>query len=81
MAKHPVPKRRASATRSKRRHSTWFTKTVKRLTNAAHTVICSQCKQPRLPHTTCPTCGNYRDRTVIDLASKEAKKIQKVKAD
>ena len=80
MAKHPVPKRRASATRGNRRYSTWKTGELKRLSKVSKTVACPKCKEPRLPHTACPTCGYYRDRVVVDLASKDAKKVQKVKA-
>ncbi len=80
MAKHPVPKRRASATRGSRRYSTWKSLELKRLNNLTKTVDCPKCKQPRLPHTACPTCGYYRGRVVIDLAKKDEKKVQKVKA-
>ncbi|MFH0834345.1 MAG: 50S ribosomal protein L32 [Patescibacteria group bacterium] len=80
MAKHPVPKRRATATRSGRRYSTWKTKELKRLSNISATVACPKCKQPRSPHSACQTCGYYRGRVVIDLAAKDAKKISKVKA-
>ncbi len=80
MAKHPVPKRRSTSTRGGRRYSTWKSKELKRLTNQARTVNCQKCKQPRLPHTACPTCGYYRGRVVLDLAAKDAKKVQKVKA-
>ncbi|MFA6457838.1 MAG: 50S ribosomal protein L32 [Patescibacteria group bacterium] len=80
MAKHPVPKHRATATRGGRRYSTWKTKELKRLTKISTTVACPKCKSPRQPHTACPTCGYYRGRVVIDLAKKDAKKISKVKA-
>ena len=26
---------------------------------------CPQCGAPRAPHRVCPSCGHYRDRTVI----------------
>jgi large subunit ribosomal protein L32 len=80
MAKHPVPKRRATATRGGRRYSTWKTNELKRLTNLTKTVDCPKCEQQRLPHTACPTCGYYHGRVVVDLVAKDAKKVQKVKA-
>lgn len=80
MAKHPVPKRRASATRGNRRYATWKRGELKRLNRISKTVECKQCKQPRLPHTACPTCGYYRGRVVVDMAQKSEKKIEKVKA-
>jgi large subunit ribosomal protein L32 len=27
---------------------------------------CPQCREPKLPHTACPTCGTYRRRQVIE---------------
>ncbi|MFH0776963.1 MAG: 50S ribosomal protein L32 [Patescibacteria group bacterium] len=81
MAKHPVPKRRATATRGGRRYSTWKTKELKRLSKISKTVACPKCQSPRQPHTACPTCGHYRGRVVIDFAKKDSKKISKVKAE
>ena len=80
MAKHPVPKRRATATRGGRRYSAWKSEELKRLAKVSKTVTCSQCKSPRLPHTACQTCGNYRGRVVVDFAKKSEKKISKIKA-
>ncbi|MFH1546247.1 MAG: 50S ribosomal protein L32 [Patescibacteria group bacterium] len=80
MAKHPVPKRRASTTRGNRRYSTWKRGELKRLNNLTKTVACPKCQQPRSPHTACLICGYYRGRVVIDFAKKDEKKIQKVKA-
>ena len=79
MAKHPVPKRRATSTRGGRRYSTWKTKELKRLSKISTTISCEKCKSPRRPHTACPVCGYYRGRIVVDFAKKEAKKSAKVK--
>lgn len=50
----------------KRRHSK--TRTAKRRTHdalkAAGTGPCPQCREPKLPHVVCPTCGYYRGRQV-----------------
>jgi len=32
-------------------------------------VRCPQCRDPKLPHTACPTCGTYNRRQVITPAS------------
>jgi len=80
MAKHPVPKRRATTTRSGRRYSTWKSNELKRLAKISKTVTCPKCKSPRQPHTTCPVCGYYRGRVVVDFSKKDEKKISKVKA-
>lgn len=79
MAKHPVPKQRSTHQRSSRRYGTFLSKTLKRLSNVARTIACPKCQQPRLPHTACPTCGEYRGHTIIDFGKKEAK-VKQVKA-
>jgi large subunit ribosomal protein L32 len=28
---------------------------------------CGRCKQAKLPHVACPTCGYYNDRQVVDV--------------
>ncbi len=40
---------------------------------------CPQCKTLLPSHTACPTCGTYRGRTVIDIAARETKRLQKEK--
>ncbi len=27
--------------------------------------VCPQCREPKLPHRVCPSCGTYRGRDVI----------------
>jgi large subunit ribosomal protein L32 len=34
---------------------------------------CSQCGQAVLPHTACSFCGNYKNRTVLNLKDKKNK--------
>lgn len=77
MAKHPVPKRRQTSARSSRRHSVFFKSVLKKLNNAANIVVCAKCGGPRLSHTACPACGEYRGRTVI---TQKVTKVEKVKA-
>ena len=50
----PVPKRKMSRANTRSRRSQWKT-------TAASTVTCEQCRQPKLQHTACPTCGRDRD--------------------
>ncbi|NDA80098.1 MAG: 50S ribosomal protein L32 [Actinobacteria bacterium] len=56
----PVPKRKLSRARTRWRRSMWRT-------TAANTVLCEQCRQPRLQHIACPTCGTYRDRNAVEV--------------
>ena len=55
-----VPKRKMSRSNTRSRRSQW---------KAAPVVIstCGRCKQAKLPHTACPTCGTYNDRQVLEV--------------
>jgi large subunit ribosomal protein L32 len=55
-----VPKRKMSRSNTRSRRSQWKAATV--------TVTrCDRCREPKLPHTACPTCGTYNKRTVLDV--------------
>ena len=53
-----VPKRRMSRSNTRSRRSQWKA-------SAPALVSCKRCKQDKLPHIVCPTCGTYNDRQVI----------------
>jgi len=63
------PKKKLSRSRSRKRSSTKIFKGV----NLAK---CQNCKQLKIPHTICSTCGFYKGRQVIK--KKETVKIKKV---
>ncbi len=56
----PVPKRRQSKTRKRKRRSHDALTPVQ-------TVVCKQCGHTALPHTVCPNCGQYRGRAVLKV--------------
>ncbi|HZE34600.1 MAG TPA: 50S ribosomal protein L32 [Actinoallomurus sp.] len=56
-----VPKRKKSRSNTRHRRSQWKTQ-------AATLVRCPQCRDQKLPHTACATCGTYNRRQVIDVA-------------
>ncbi|MBI4982985.1 MAG: 50S ribosomal protein L32 [Candidatus Omnitrophica bacterium] len=63
----PLPKRRHSKTRGRKRRTHWkLTKT--------NLVSCPQCKKPRKPHNVCAVCGYYDGRQVVEIEIKEKKK-------
>jgi len=68
-----VMKKRHTKSRGKRRRSHAALKKVS-LSKCAH------CGKPVLPHRACQNCGYYRGRQVIDIESKELKRIEKEKA-
>jgi large subunit ribosomal protein L32 len=57
-----VPKRRMSRSNTRSRRSQWKT-------SASTLVSCPNCREPKLPHTACPSCGTYRRRQVIQPSS------------
>ncbi|MEX2536022.1 MAG: 50S ribosomal protein L32 [Trueperaceae bacterium] len=61
MAKHPVPKKRTSASRrdKRRSHHALLAPTL---------VECRQCHIMKPSHTVCPECGYYKDRQVLPEA-------------
>ena len=35
--------------------------------------VCRQCRQPKIRHHVCPTCGTYKGRTYIEFKDKTSK--------
>ncbi len=35
-------------------------------------VACPDCKEPKLPHRICPSCGSYNGKKILETATKEA---------
>ena len=56
----PLPKRRHSKTRGRKRRTHY--KMV-----APTRSVCPQCREVKLPHQVCPHCGFYKGREVISV--------------
>ncbi|MDF1545053.1 MAG: 50S ribosomal protein L32 [bacterium] len=56
----PLPKRRHSRTRGRKRRTNWKI-------SAPNVVECSHCHSARLPHHICPSCGHYNGRQIITI--------------
>jgi large subunit ribosomal protein L32 len=54
----PVPKRRHSKARGRKRRAQWKLE-------SPNLSPCPNCKKPKLPHRICPHCGFYKEREVI----------------
>lgn len=60
------PKKRMTSTRSGNRQSHDHLKKI-------NLSICSQCKEPKIPHRVCKFCGYYNNKEVIIKKSKNKK--------
>lgn len=56
-----VPKRKMSRSNTRTRRSQWKA-------SRPALVDCQRCRDPKLPHTACPTCGTYNNRQVVNPA-------------
>jgi large subunit ribosomal protein L32 len=54
----PVPKRRHSKSRGRKRRTHWKL-------SVPNIIECPHCHQPKLPHRVCPNCGYYAGKEVI----------------
>ncbi|MDR2190626.1 MAG: 50S ribosomal protein L32 [Candidatus Peribacteria bacterium] len=67
------PRNKISKMRSHRRHSTWKTINLKKLTRTYQITKCSNCGANTLAHRVCPVCGYYKGKQILTIksASKE----------
>jgi large subunit ribosomal protein L32 len=66
----PLPKRRHSSTRGKKRRTHW------KIANPG-LAVCPQCKTPKLTHRICPVCGFYAGKQSMEIKVKAEKKKEK----
>lgn len=53
-----VPKRKMSRSNTRSRRAQWKA-------SAPAVSTCPRCRQPKLSHAACPTCGTYNNRQVV----------------
>lgn len=63
----PLPKKRHSKTRGRKRRTHWTTA-------APAMSACSQCGTMKLSHRVCPVCGMYKGRQAVAVETHEEKK-------
>lgn len=63
----PLPKRRHSAMRGRKRRTHWKLASVS-------LSVCPQCKEPKLAHKICSVCGYYGGKQAVEIKVKEKKK-------
>jgi len=77
--KKPTPKRQQPHSQTSRRYKSFRNFARVRLADATALALCPKCKEPKLQHTACPTCGTYNGRQALSM-EKKIEKITKVKA-
>lgn len=77
MAKHPVPKKKASQARSNRRYKSFQNFAQKRLIDSVKLTKCVSCGADCLMHHACKECGSYRGK---GATAKKEEKITKIQA-
>ncbi|MFA6023655.1 MAG: 50S ribosomal protein L32 [Candidatus Gracilibacteria bacterium] len=80
MAKHAVPKKKQSTTRSGRRYHTFENLTRIKLGRMAQMTKCEACGAARVAHKACTACETYRGNSVSNKKAAQEAKITKVKA-
>ncbi len=55
-----VPKRKMSRSNTRSRRANWKA-------TRPNVVACDRCREPKLPHIACPTCGTYNKRQVLEV--------------
>lgn len=77
--KHPVPKKQQPHSQTSRRYKSFRNFARIRLANGVALTMCPKCKEAKMQHAICPTCGEYKGRKALNM-EKKIDKITKVKA-
>lgn len=80
MAKHPVPKKKQSSTRTLRRYRTFQNLVRVRLLGGVRLVPCPKCAEPVRLHHLCSSCGHYRGKDRSGKVKKVEEKVTKIQA-
>ncbi|MCF8044903.1 MAG: 50S ribosomal protein L32 [Desulfarculaceae bacterium] len=59
-----LPKQKVSKSRGRKRRT-------HQKVSAPTVAVCPECREPKLPHTACPECGEYRGRLVVGKEDEE----------
>lgn len=81
MAKHAVPKKKQSTTRSGRRYRTFENLARLKLQGMTNMTKCEKCGAAKVAHKVCAECGTYRGKDVTGKMKKQEAKITKIKAE
>lgn len=79
MAKHPVPKKKVSQSRTAKRYASFAHKKHVKIQGYTNVIMCSSCGNPKLNQQACGNCGMYRGKSVMKGKAKVAP-VTKIKA-
>jgi len=69
------PRNKISKSRSNKRHSTWKTINLKKLTQKYQTTKCKNCGANKLTHRVCPICGFHNGKQVLTIKTKSKESV------
>ena len=69
------PKKKVSKTQSRKRHATWETINLKKISNTYKVATCTHCGAKKLAYKVCPVCGYYKGKQVITIKAKGNEKV------
>jgi len=79
MPKKPTPSKKQAVSSTRSRHAKWAQKKRTKINNQVRLINCDTCGEKKQIHFVCPSCGNYKDRQVIEI-DKKNKTLQEVEA-
>jgi len=69
------PRKKRSIAKKHQNRNMWMTKQMKKLAKRTNIVTCKNCKQPKLSHRVCKSCGFYGDKQLLTIKTKKAEQI------
>ncbi len=69
------PRNKISIMKGARRHSTWQTINLKKISAKYQVAKCTNCGSKKLAYRVCPSCGYYKGKQVITIKSKSSAKV------
>ena len=69
------PKKKISRSQGRKRHSTWKTINLKKLTQKYQVTRCKNCGANKLAYRVCPACGYYDGKQVLTIKTKSKETV------
>lgn len=79
MAKHPVPKKKVSQSRTAKRYASFAHKKHVKIEGYTNVITCASCGSSKLNQQACPKCGMFRGKA-LKAAQVTTAPVTKIKA-